>query len=241
MLPRIDTPTYELTLPSTKKKLKFRPFLVKEEKILLMAQEGDTSEEKIDAVKQIIRNCILQDIDVDRLSTFDIEYIFIQLRSKSVGNIIQLNYKRENCADKEDGAGDCQIPFLLNLDDTKIENMTQDHSNEIVLTDEISILMKYPDFSLMNQLVDAESYDDLVELIANCIEFIKDSDEMHNVSDYTSQDVKDFIENLTQNQFEKINEFFENMPETTCDVNITCSKCGFKKEMKVRGISDFFS
>ena len=82
MLPRIDTPTYELTLPSTKKKLKFRPFLVKEEKILLMAQEGDTSEEKIDAVKQIIRNCILQDIDVDRLSTFDIEYIFIQLRSK---------------------------------------------------------------------------------------------------------------------------------------------------------------
>ena len=91
-----------------------------------MAQEGDTSEEKIDAVKQIIRNCILQDIDVDKLSTFDIEYIFIQLRSKSVGNIIQLNYKRENCADKEDGAGDCQIPFLLNLDDTKIENMTQE-------------------------------------------------------------------------------------------------------------------
>ena len=87
MLPRIDTPTYELTLPSTKKKLKFRPFLVKEEKILLMAQEGDTSEEKIDAVKQIIRNCILQDIDVDKLSTFDIEYIFIQLRSKSRGGL----------------------------------------------------------------------------------------------------------------------------------------------------------
>ena len=241
MLPKIDTPTYELKLPSTNKKIRYRPFLVKEEKILLMAQEGETVEEKIDAVKQIIRNCVLNDIDVEKLSTFDIEYLFIQLRSKSVGNIINLNYKKENCSEKENGPGDCQLPFLLDLDQVKVNTEQEGYSNKIELTDEIGLIMKYPDFETLNRLLSAEDYDDLVKLIASCIEFIWDADDMHNVSDYTIEEVSEFIENLTQKQLDLINDFFENMPETVCEVNIRCPKCGFQKEMKVRGISDFFS
>jgi hypothetical protein len=241
MLPRIDTPTYEITLPSTGKKTRFRPFLVKEEKILLMAQQGEDIKEKIHAIKQIIRNCLIEDIDIDKLATFDIEYLFVNLRSKSVGNIINLTYKRTECPNKDDGAGDCDIPFTMDLENVAVQETDENHSTTIELTDRINLVMKYPDFHILNSILQSENYDDIVEVIAECIEYITEDDEVLNATDYTTQELVDFIENLTQNQFASINDFFETMPETSCAVNIRCRKCDFKKEMKVSGVADFFS
>ena len=156
MLPRIDIPTYDLELPSTKTNYKFRPFLIKEEKILLMAQTGDDMNEKIEAVKQIIRNCIIQDIDVESLSTFDIEYIFIKLRAKSIGNILNLSYTHEGCPENEGES--TEIPFALDLENVEVTYVNGDsHSNKIQLTDDIGMIMKYPNFEIMNQMGKSET------------------------------------------------------------------------------------
>jgi hypothetical protein len=241
MLPRIETPTYEITIPSTGKITRFRPFLVKEEKILLMAQQGEDLEEKIQAIKQIIRNCMIEDIDIDTLATFDIEYIFVHLRSKSVGNIINLTYKRSECPDKEGGVGDCTLPFTMDLETVKVEDQSETHTKTIELTDRISIEMKYPDFKILNSIMLSENYEDIVSVIAGCVEYITEVDEVINTNDYSIEEIVEFIENLTQQQFGLINDFFETMPETSCGVNIRCRNCGYTKEMKVSGVADFFS
>ncbi len=240
MLPTINAPTYDLTIPSTNESVKFRPFLVKEEKILLMAQEGEELQEKIDAIKQIIGNCLVSDVNVDKLSTFDIEHIFIKLRSKSIGNVIGLSYNREDCTEEGAGQGGCQIPFTLDLEKAEIENQ-EGHTNELNLTSDIKIIMKYPDFNILNSVLTADSVDDVIDVVATCIDMIVDGSEVYNASDYSESELKTFVENLTQQQFESINNFFNTMPETACDVNIVCRKCGWKKSMKVKGITDFFS
>ena len=239
MLPRIDTPTYELEIPSTKQKVRYRPFLIKEEKILLMAQQGDDTDEKIESIKQVIRNCIIQDIDVEKLATFDIEYIFVNLRSKSISNIVELNYNHACNADEE--IKEEKIPFHLNLDDVVVEFKNENElHNKIELTDNIGIIMKYPNFSTMRQLTQTETYEDIVGVIATCIDMIYQDEDIYNTTDHPIQEVKDFIENLTQDQFTKINDFFEDMPEAAATCKIKCNKCGFEKDMRVAGITDFF-
>ena len=239
MLPRIETPTYHLDIPSTKQKVRYRPFLVKEEKILLMAQQGEDVDEKIEAIKQIIRNCIVQDVDIEKLATFDIEYIFVNLRSKSIGNMVDLNYTHTCSTDEE--MKEVKIPFQLNLDTAKVEFKNGDkHSNKIELTETIGMIMKYPNFNTMQSISKAEDFEDVVEVIAECIEVIYQDEDIFNTSDHTISEVKDFIENLTQDQFSKINEFFEDMPETAATCKIKCRKCGFEKDMRVAGITDFF-
>jgi len=239
MLPRIETPTHMLIIPSTKEKIRYRPFLIKEEKILLMAQQGEELDEKIEAIKQIIRNCIVQDIDVDKLATFDIEYLFVNLRSKSIGNIIDLNYTHHCTVDGE--TKEEKIPFPLDLDTAKVEFKNGDsYTNKIELTENIGMIMKYPTFSTMNKISKSVDFEDVVEVIAECIETIYQDEDIFNTSDHQISEVKDFIENLTQDQFAKINEFFEDMPETAAECKIRCRKCGFEKDMRVAGITDFF-
>jgi len=239
MLPRIETPTHMLEIPSTREKIRYRPFLIKEEKILLMAQQGEDLDEKIEAIKQIIRNCIVQDIDVDKLATFDIEYLFVNLRSKSIGNIIDLNYTHQCTVDGE--TKEEKIPFPLDLDTAKVEFKNGDsYTNKIELTENIGMIMKYPTFSTMNKISKSVDFEDVVEVIAECIETIYQDEDIFNTSDHQISEVKDFIENLTQDQFAKINEFFEDMPETAAECKIRCRKCGFEKDMRVAGITDFF-
>lgn len=239
MLPRIEVPTYELEIPSTKQKVRFRPFLIKEEKILLMAQQGEDVDEKIESIKQIIRNCIVQDIDVEKLATFDIEYIFVNLRSKSIGNIVELNYTHACTFDDE--VKEEKIPFALNLDNSIVTFKEGEfHSNKIELTENIGIVMKYPNFSIMREVTLAETFEDIVGVIAICVDIIYQDEDIFNASDHPISEVKEFIENLTQDQFSKINEFFEDMPETAVDCKIRCNKCGFEKDMRVAGITDFF-
>jgi hypothetical protein len=240
-LPKLDMPTYNLILPSNKKKIKYRPFLVKEEKILLMANEGDDIEEQIDAAKQVISNCIITSgIKVETLATFDIEYLFVNIRSKSVGNIIQLNYKHD-CANKsEDGTlVQCDVRFDINLDNVEIEN-TEDHTNKIELTDMVGVIMKYPDFKMLTGIKNLNNFDDTMKMLKNCIEYIYDGDEVHDINDYNDEEVFSFLESLSQGQFQKINNFFETMPQCVTDADVKCPDCGWTNSFKLRGISDFF-
>lgn len=240
-LPKLDAPTYELSLPSTKKKIRYRPFLVKEEKILLMANEGDDTDEQIMAVKQILTNCIISPkVNIEKLSTFDIEYLFVNIRAKSVGNIVSLSYKKENCVGENDSdPKTCQIPFSVNLDEVSIER-TKSHSNKIDLNDDVGVVMKYPDFKTMARMQEISDVDDVLSMIIDCIEFIYQGEEIYNTKDYGKDQLAGFLESLTQNQFDKINEFFETMPSVYADANVKCSKCGWETSFKLKGISDFF-
>ena len=241
-LPKLDTPTYNLTIPSTKKKIKFRPFLVREEKILLMANEGADVEEQVDAAKQIIANCIItKGVKIESLATFDIEYLFVNIRSKSVGNVVQLNYKREGCTNKtEDGTPtQCDVRFDINLDNVEIEN-NEEHTNKVQLTDTIGVIMKYPDFRMLNGIQNLNTFEDTMKMLKNCIEYIYDGDEVYDIADSDDEEVSEFLESLSQMQFQKINTFFETMPQCVTDANVKCPDCGWTNTFKLRGITDFF-
>ena len=240
MLPQIETPIYELTLPSTNQNIQYRPFLIKEEKILLMAQEGEDAEETIRAVKQIISNCILSPINVDKMATFDNEYLFVNIRAKSVGKILQLNYKHD-CT-HEMPAGETKpvdIRFDINLDNVVIEN-SKDHTNTIPITDTIGLIMRYPDFKLMSDIGTMTNFDDVMDVVTQCIETIYDGEEVHDVSDYSTDQLVEFLESLTNEQFERINNFFETMPTTVTDAEVKCRNCGWSTNFQLRGITDFF-
>lgn len=243
-LPIINQPTFELTVPSTKDKIRFRPFLVKEEKILLMAQEGGDLDEQIESVKQIIRNCVVSEsFRTENLSTFDIEYLFIKIRSKSVGNIIDLNYRVDECT-ADLGNDDpipriCQVPFQINLEDVIVQG-EDGHNNIIQLTDEVGVVMKYPDFRLLNKIAAMGTYDELLEVVGGCVKMIFMGEDTFDPADYQPEELRNFFENLSQDQFKKISEFFETMPQTQAVVNVNCAKCGKQEQIKLKGISDFF-
>lgn len=242
-LPIINQPTYELTLPSTNKTLRFRPFLVKEEKILLMAQEGGDIDEQIESVKQIVRNCIVSDTNVDTMSTFDIEYLFIKIRSKSVGNIINLNYKFDNCTaelnDDSTVPRICEVPFELDLDEVVVKTEGE-HNNIINITDDVGVVMKYPDFKLLSKIASMNNYDELIDVVGNCVKMIFMGDETYDPSEYKSEELRNFFESLSQEQFQKVSNFFETMPQTMAKVHIQCKKCGKMENIELKGISDFF-
>jgi len=236
-LPTLDQPTYELTLPSTKERIRYRPFLVKEEKILLMAQEGDDIGEQIESIKQIIRNCIISgNVRIETLSTFDIELLFIKIRSKSVGNFVELQYKHECSAENNE---ECQIPFRVDLDNVYIENQ-DNHTNKIELTDTVGIFMKYPDFKLLHKITTMDNFEEMLTVITKCIDVIYMGEETYSPSDYSDEEMLNFLENLSQEQFLKVSEFFDTMPQTAYDVEIKCKKCGYENKMMLKGISDFF-
>ena len=241
MLPKIDTPMYELTLPSNNQTIQYRPFLIKEEKILLMAQEGEDQDEQIRAVKQIITNCILTPVNVDKLATFDIEWLFVNIRSKSVGKILQLNYKHDCTHEPPEGQESKKVDIRLdiNLDNVIIEN-NADHTNNILLTDKIGLIMKYPDFKLLSTISKMDNFEQVLDVVVDCIEQIYDGEDSHDVKEYSKEKVIEFLEELTNEQFEKINNFFATMPTTMTNAEVKCKNCGWSTSFQLRGITDFF-
>jgi hypothetical protein len=233
-LPTIVTPTYKLIIPSTNKSIKYRPFLVKEEKLLLMAKESDSIVDNIETIKQIIENCILTNINVNNLSTFDIEYIFIQLRSKSVGNIIILNYEHD-CPNNEDQK---QIKFNVDLDKVTIEN--NNTNNIIKINDDISVSLKYPTFNTLESIDITNNIVSDINILAKSIDYITDGNIKHDSADYTLDDIINFLEALTSKQIKDIYRFFDNIPTTEFNTNIKCQSCEFNKDIKITGITDFF-
>lgn len=231
-LPKIDQPLFDVTVPSSGKKLIFRPFLVKEEKILLIAQQGDDDTEIIRAIKQILNLCIQdEDFSTDDLTTFDLEYLFLKLRAVSVNNIVKLSYR-----DNEDGK---TYDFELDLNTIEVE-MPENVDANIQLNDNISMVMKYPSANITDKL---KQFDTEVELmtffIVNCIDTIITEDEIFNAADYSDSELEEFLDGLPVNSFEKIRVFFENMPKLYHKIEYVNSE-GNNRSIELTNLKDFF-
>jgi hypothetical protein len=240
-LPKLDVPTYEIVLPVSKKKIKYRPFLVKEQKNLLMAIESNETSTIQQNVRDVLYNCTLtENIDIDRLPIIDIEYYFINLRAKSVGEIVENRYR---CNNEVDGK-ECGNIMESNVNLLDV-NVTQEKevNPEISLTPNITIKLKYPEFGIVE---DSLKYDDISEvtfnMIAESIEYIYDVSEekFYYGSEAEPGEMLSFVEGMNQEQFAKVEEFFNNLPKLKYKVEVTCSKCGFHHTIPVEGLESFF-
>lgn len=237
-LPKIDVPTYNLELPVSKKKIKFRPFLVKEQKNLLMAMEAGDSETIHNAIRDILNNCtVTPGVEIDELPIVDIEYYFLQLRGKSVGEIVESRYR---CNNEVDGKV-CNNIMEENVNIGEIQVDVPNISPEIQINDNLVVKFKYPQFGMVKNAI---SYTDEIDLtfnmIAQSIESVFDGEQYYYAKEQTPQELMEFVESLNQEQFSKIENFFENLPKLKKTLDITCKKCGYQHKIDVEGIESFF-
>ena len=245
-LPTIVVPQYTLTIPSTKKEVKYRPFLVKEEKILLLAMESEKPEEIIEATKTIINNCVYGDINVEEMPTFDVEYIFLQLRGKAKGEVLDLKYNCPKCKQ--------EILVDINIDDIAIKR-NEEHTKDVKITEELGVMMKYPNLSLQTKIAQEDEKPEverLFETMIDCIDYIYDKETTYPSKDHTKEEMTIFLESLTDNQFQKISKFFETSPVLKHNIKLHCKnkgkvpkgekkkECGYKEEISLEGLNSFF-
>jgi len=238
-LPKIDVPTYDITLPVSKKQIRYRPFLVKEQRNLLMAMESDDSGSVHSSIRDILYNCTLTEgIDIEKLPIVDVEYYFINLRAKSVGEIIDSKYRCNNIVDDKE----CNNLMEANLNLTKVKvEMDETISPEIQLTDKLSIKMKYPEFGIVKDSINMENDTDITfNMLAQSIEHIYDGEQFYYGSETPVEEMVQFVEGMNQEQFMKIEEFFNNLPKLKEKVEMTCSKCNFHHTIEVEGLESFF-
>ena len=234
-LPQVVLPTYELEIPSNGKKLKYRPFVVKEEKVLLIALETQNEKEIEKAVKSLLKNCIQSRVKLEDLAMFDLEYIFLQIRAVSVGEIVQMSV---TCRDDEK----TQVKYNLNLTEVEV-NKPEGHDPKIMLNDELGVIMKYPAWSefisgsIMGQ---TPSTDDIVDIIAGCIDQIFDGEDVYDNSTTTKKEFVEFVEGLTNTQFENIQKFFETTPRLEHKFTVTNPNTGKESEFLINGLTNFF-
>ena len=232
-LPKIKHPTYKVTIPSTKQEVTMRPFTVQEEKLLLMAKSTEKNEDILLTIKQVIQNCIIEPVDVEKLATFDVEYLFIKLRAKSIGEFVDLEYTDEDTNEV--------YKFQVNLDQIEV-NFNPAHTNKISISDEIGLVLKYPTLEEIKLLESGQSDEENVfKILLKCVDKIYDKETVY--SDYTDKDLEDFLNSLPMDSMGKIKEFFETMPvvEHTVKIPIKKGKGVSNKEVVLRGINSFFT
>ena len=233
-LPILDTATYELTLPSSDVQVKYRPFLIKEEKILLLALESNDGKEIKKALKEIVHACTFGSINVNLVPTFDLEYIFLNIRAKSVGEVAKLKLL---CPDDKETYANIEVDL------SKVEVQVDDeHTNEVKINDNIKILMKYPTIDSFDPSVDPSKLGtgQLFDMIAGSIYEIYEGETVHKSSDYSKEDMNKFIESLTSEQFAKIQKFFNTMPKLLHEVEIENPKTKVKSKVTLQGLQSFF-
>ena len=241
-LPKVSTPTYELTVPSTGEKVSYRPFLVKEEKMLLMAAEDQNISTITKAMRDIISTCTEGEVDLKTLAPYDIEYIFLQLRGKSIGDVINLNLKKPDSIECEESECPGSTEIKVNIDDIKIDTSTIVDS-KIQLTEDIGIKLAFPQLdSVQKYTTKGKAMDagGVFKMINDCIEYIWEGKEIYKAKDSTQKELNDFIESLNTEQFNKIRNFFESMPRLRHEVTWTCSKCDKSAPLLLEGIDSFF-
>ena len=234
-LPQVNTPTYELAVPSTDKKLKYRPFLVKEEKILMIAMEAQEQIGIIDAVKQIVSSCTFGKFDISTAPIFDVEYIFLNIRAKSVGEVSTVNLR---CPDDKETF----VPTEIDLTKVEVE-MKKEHSNKVELTEEMGMIMTYPTLdSFIDYGVTVVNASNMIDIIAACVTQIYDKkgEEVFEAKDSTKKELIDFIEQLNSKQFQDVQKFFDTMPRLTHTVKIENPKTKKESEIVLTGLNDFF-
>ena len=245
-LPKIAVPEYSLKLPSNGKEIKYRPFLVKEEKLLLIAMESEEETQIITATKNVIQNCVFGDIDVDSLPIFDIEYIFLWLRGRAKGEKVELKYTCPECKN--------EVMVEFNIEDVNVDK-PEGHNNKIELTENLGVVMKYPDMVMQSNIENSKNENQVEQLFTTirlCIDYIYDAEKMYSNKDHTEAELTDFLESLTDPQFQKIAKFFETMPKLKHDVKLHCKAvtsekgkkktiCGYKEDIKLEGLQSFFA
>ena len=230
-LPKIAVPTYVLEIPSTKEKTDYRPFLVKEEKILLLAQEGGEESDILNAIKQIINNCTFENLNVDNLALFDLEYIFLQIRSKSIGEKVELKLL---CTDDGVTYADVEI----DLDKIKV-NFPKEHTNTLQLTETISLIMRYPQMSALSLASDSDT-ETIFHMIKTSIGQIIDGETVYELVDFSETDLDEFIESLSSEHFKQIQNFFETMPRLKHEVKFKNPKTKKINKRTLEGLNSFF-
>ena len=227
-LPKLNTPVYEAILPSTEKVIKYRPFLVKEEKVLLTAMEDGSQTALMNAIKTILKNCVQGNLDVERLPLFDIEYLFLKLRSKSIGEISEIGLK---CTDMECGGVN---QLSINMDEIEVTK-PKGHNRKIMISDDVGVMMSYPVMK-----TSGITEEDGMAIVKDCIEMIFTEEETHERDSFTSKELDEFIDSMDTKQFAKIKEFFDTMPKLQHTINYKCVKCGEDKEITLQGLDSFF-
>ena len=236
-LPKISAPSYELVIPSSKKKVKYRPFLVKEEKVLILALESQDTKQIANAVKDVISHCILtRGIKVEKLATFDIEYLFLNIRGKSVGEEVEIMI---TCPDD----GKTQVPTMVNLDDIQVST-DKDHSTDIKLDDEYTLRMKYPsmdEFIKTNFASGEVDVEDTFKLVSSCIDQVYSEEESWASADCTKKELTDFVESLNSKQFKSVEKFFETMPKLKHTITVVNPETKVENEIVLEGLQSFFA
>ena len=235
-LPQLNSARYQVYVPGLQKEVSFRPYLVKEEKILMMAMESNDQKQILAAVSDIIEACVFDDIDVKKLAVFDVEYLFINLRQKSVGEGINVSMK---CSDE-----DCSTENNVEVDLDKIDiPKINKEDNIIMLNDDVGITMRYPSFKDISQFKpeELEKIDGIMSLLKLCVVNIFDSDNVHETSDISKKELDDFIDGMNSEQFSKLGGFFQDMPSLKTNLEFNCIKCGKENITEVRGLQSFFT
>lgn len=235
-LPILSAPEFEATIPSTGQHIFFRPFLVKEEKTLYMALEGGEQREIINAVTNVLASCIKSDVDVNKLSYFDIEYLFLKLRSKSVGEEVTLRFRHGG------NNPECKHiqEVVVNLDDVELEK-NEEHSDKIMITDTVGLKLRYPTLATAEKAskLDMKDVSTVFDFVADSVEYIYDEENVYD--DSTQEEVRQWIEGLSQKQFEKIITFFNTMPKLSKNIEYRCEACGKEEKITIEGLQGFFA
>lgn len=235
-LPKNSTPIYNLVVPSTNKKVKFRPFLVKEEKSLLLAQQSEDAEVMVNTLQEVIKGCIVDKVDVQSFAIFDLEYIFTQIRAKSVGEEVDLMFKCAHCDDEN-----AKVKMTIDLTKIDIEK-NPEHTNKIVLFDDVGIMLKYPTINVIKKLdkLNTNDFDNIFDIVIECVDYIYDTSEIYYAKETPRKELEDFLNDLNSEQFSKIKQFFETMPKIKQDVKYTCPVCKADNHTTLSGLSSFF-
>jgi hypothetical protein len=241
-LPKIDVPIYMIDLPLSKQTIRYRPFLVKEEKLLLMAMESSDEKEILNSIKQIVNNCCLDEVDIDEMAVLDLEFFFLNLRARSIGEIVDLQYKCNNTVKNEkDEETKCNnaVKIKVNLLEIKPE-INKDHTNKIEFSKKLGIVMKYPNFKMVENIEDVSEVEKIIKIISKCIEYIYDEENVYHKKDISDDELIEFIEGMTREQFTKVQQFFDGIPKIKKELSFKCNKCGYAENIIVEGIQNFF-
>ena len=243
MLPKIDVPVYNVKLISKDKTFQFRPFTVKEEKLFLMANESEDLNSVVDTIKQILNNCILDEFDINSLPLFDIEYLFLNIRARSISEVINLKYKcNNNILDeetKEEKKCNNVVEIDLNVLDIKPEKQ-ESHTSKIEITERMGMVMKYPSFETLKNFDIENQSDSIIKTTIGCIDYIYDQDSIYYAKDNTEEELIEFVESMQAKDLEKIKAFFDTMPKMKRDIDFKCNKCGHEEKVELEGIQNFF-
>jgi ribonuclease HII len=233
-LPKVALPTYELEIPSNGKKIKYRPFVVKEEKLLLLALESQDDKQIEEATRALLKNCIQSRVKLEDLAIFDLEYIFLQIRAVSVGEVVEMLL---TCEDD----GETQVKYNLNLTDVQVIK-SEGHSDKIMLSDDMGVIMKYPAFEefVKVSIIAKDTSDQVIEIMGKCIDQIFDGEDVYDSSTTSKKEFVEFIEGLTNKQFEKVQEFFSEMPVLKHEIKLKNPNTGVENSFVIQGLSNFF-